>query len=176
MGAAAGDLDRLLAAGDLDDPESANDLLALGERPVAHERLAVAHPDARAGGLGDQRRAAPELPLARELARELLHLGEPAGLASRRALSLHEQEHELHGSSSSLFIVQSNGNRQDRQARCAGPALAFPGRPAVVVPGPRESPGAHAGVLLPAEGPERKPRATGLARRRQPRSPRAGAA
>src|SRR3989449_5999316 len=164
MGAAAGDLDRLLAAGGLDDPESADDLLALGERPVAHERPAVAHPDARASGLGDQRRAAPELPLARELARELLHLGEPARLAFRRAFSLHEQEHELHGLSSSLFIVQSNGNRPDRQERCAWAALA-PRRPPCRRPGGRESPGSHAGVLLAAEGPERKTRATGLARR-----------
>src|SRR5438128_8763308 len=100
MGAAAGDLDRLLAAGGLDDPESANDLLALGERPVAHERLAVAHPDARAGGLVDKRRTAPELPLACELAREPLHFGHSARLALCRASSLHEQEHELHGVSS----------------------------------------------------------------------------
>ncbi len=62
------DLDRFLAARGLDDPESADDLLALGERPVAHERLAVAHPDTRTGGVADQRRAPPELPLAGELA------------------------------------------------------------------------------------------------------------
>jgi hypothetical protein len=46
MGAAAGDIDRLPVAGDLDDPESAEDLLGLGKRPIAHERLAIAHPRA----------------------------------------------------------------------------------------------------------------------------------
>src|SRR5207244_9068051 len=98
------------------------------------------------------------------LARELLHLGGPARLAFRRVFSLHEQEHEFHGYSSSLFIVQSNGRRPDRQARWAQPP-AMLSRPACRRPGARESPGSHADVLLAAEGPERTTRATGLARR-----------
>ena len=43
--AAARDLDRLLAARDVDDPESADDFLGLGEGSVAHERLPAAHAD-----------------------------------------------------------------------------------------------------------------------------------
>ena len=89
VGAAPRDPDRLLAARGVDDPEAAEQLLALGERAVGYERLAAAHADARALGLGAQRHADPQLSLARELPRVLLHLGEcpgrPDGGASFRA-------------------------------------------------------------------------------------------
>src|SRR5581483_5493380 len=47
MRASCRDVDRVFAARSLDDPEPADDLLALGERAVADDWLAVVQSDAR---------------------------------------------------------------------------------------------------------------------------------
>ena len=51
LGRTPSDLDRLVAARGLDDPESADGLATVGERTIRDVRPAVLHDDARAGRL-----------------------------------------------------------------------------------------------------------------------------